>query len=91
MLPSKNLAKPPARRVRETEIVEQPLVAVSSVCMSFEAVLLLPPTLMTIAASTRRPAAALWHPWHTELARADLDVLALQGAAGAPMQAGEAG
>ena len=90
MLPSKNLPAPPPHRIRETKIIEQPLVAMPSIRMRLKAVLLLPPPLMAIAARARRPAAALRHPWHAELARADLDVLALQGAAGAPVQAGEA-
>lgn len=90
MLPSKNLPTPPTHRIRETKVIEQPLVAMPSIRMRFKAILLLPPSLMTIAARARRPAAALWHPRHAELARADLDVLALQGAAGTRVQAGEA-
>lgn len=90
MLSSKNLPATPTHRIRKTKVIEQPLVAMPSIRMSFKAVLLLPPTLMTIAARARRPAAALWYARHAELARADLDVPALQGAARAPVQAGEA-
>jgi hypothetical protein len=90
MLPSKNLPTPPTHRIRKAKIIEQPLIAMPPIRMRFEAILLLSPPLVTIAARARRPAAALRHPRHAELARADLDVLALQGAAGARVQAGEA-
>lgn len=76
VVPSKHLSISFLDSVRDTEAIEQPLVAVASVRMRLKAVaLLLSLTLGAPVAPIRAPAAPLWYSRHAELARADLDIL----------------
>jgi len=89
-VPSENLPVSLLNSIRNAEVIEQPLVAVASIRMRLEAVaLLLSLTLRAPVAPICTPTAPLRHPWHAELSWADLDILAVQCAAGVRVQTGE--
>lgn len=77
-------------RICNTKVIEQPLIAMASIGMRLETVLL-PPALTTAALCTdiSTPPATLGYTRHAEFAWADFDVLAMQRTARVGMQARE--
>lgn len=90
---SKDLAISLLDSIPDAEVIEQPLVAVTSIRMGLEAVALLLSVALrapvTSLACIRISTAPLRHPRHAELAWADLDVFAVQCTAGVGVQTGE--
>lgn len=90
VVPSESFAISLLDSISNAEVVEQPLVTVPSIRVRLETVLrLLSLALAASLTSIRVPAASLRYARHTKLARTDLDILAMQCAAGVRVQAGE--
>lgn len=92
VVPAKNLPISLLDSICDTEVVEQPLVAMPAVGVSFKAVtLLLALALAARLTSISAPATPPWDARHTELARADLGIFAVQCTAGVRVQTRELG